>query len=125
MGWPLPQPVDPLARLAKQFTEAAREEIRHDKITKKPYRANHAIPVTQAAVQLYLWIDIDEAPRAPMLKSLMNRREQMVGDGLQLTLDADHWNQIHPDEEPITVPMDFTMDIEWRKNTPEDDEESD
>ena len=60
-----------------------------------------------------------------MLKSLVNRREQMVGDGLQLKFDEDHWNSIHPDEEPINLPMDFTMDIEWRKNTPDEDEETD
>jgi len=39
----------------------------------------------------------------------------MVGDGLQLTFDMDHWNAIHPDEEPIEIPLDFTDDIKWRK----------
>lgn len=115
-GWNLPEPIAAIDRLAKDFSQAAREEIRHDKITGKPYRANHAI--TQG--QLHLWIDIDEAPRKPMVKSLITRREQMVGDGLQLTLDADHWNSIHRDEESIVVPMDFTDDVEWRKNSPKD-----
>jgi hypothetical protein len=55
-----------------------------------------------------------------MVKSLIARREQMVGDGYQLTLDADHWNGIHSDEKPIIIPMDFTDDVEWRKNAPED-----
>jgi hypothetical protein len=125
MGWPLPKPIDPLMLLAKQFRAAAREEMRYDKVTRKPYRAYHAIPVMQGAVQLHLWIDIDEAPRAPMLKSLVKRREQMVDDGLQATLDAEHWNRILPDEEPIILEMDLTLDIEWRKNIPEDDEEED
>ena len=75
-------------------------------------------------MQLHLWIDIDEAPRGPMLKSLINRREQMIGDGLQLTLDADHWNSINESEAPIQIPMDFTLDVEWRKNTPDDDEKA-
>ena len=48
------------------------------------------------------------------------RREQMVGDGVQLTLDAMHWNNINPKEEPITIPLDFTEDIEERLNTPEE-----
>ncbi len=121
-GWSLPRPVSPMDVLAKQFTQAAREEIRRDAVTGQPYRANHAIPVTVGSgEQLHLWIDIDEAPRKSMLKSLINRREQMVGDGLQLTLDADHWNRINPRDEPIQIPMDFTDDIEWRKNTPDDD----
>jgi hypothetical protein len=69
--------------------------------------------------QMSFWIDIDDKPpRKKMLKSLVNRREQMVGDGYQLTLDADHWNIICPDEEPITMPMDLAPDIEWRKNAP-------
>lgn len=119
-GWPLPAPVDPLDRLAREFSQAAREEIRYDKITKRPYRANHAITITQGQDQLHLWIDIDEARRGPMVKSLVQRREQMVGDGLQLTLDAEHWNRIHSDEEPINLPMDLTDDIQWRKNAPEE-----
>ena len=57
-----------------------------------------------------------------MLKSLINRRDQMIGDGLQLTLDADHWNAINAAAEPIQIPMDFTLDIEWRKNAPDEGE---
>lgn len=105
-------------RIAQQLGRALRQEIRHDKITGRPYRANHAYPkgVTKQGT-LWSWIDIDEAPRGPVYKSLQARREQMVGDGLQLTLDADHWNGIHPEEKPIVVEMDFTDDVEWRKNS--------
>ena len=111
---PLPKPVNPLDLLASQFSQAAREEIRHDKKTGWPYRANHAIPIGQT----YIWVDIDEAPRGHIHKSLINRREQIVGDAVQLAFDGEHWNSIHPDEEPIIIPMDFTDDVEWRKNGP-------
>lgn len=120
MGYKVPDPITPIDRLAKEIANVARQEIRHDKKTGKPYRANHAFPVHNGPSQTYLWIDIDEAPRGPMQKSLIMRREQMVGDGLQLTLDADHWNGIHQDEDPIVIPMDFTEDIEERKNAPEE-----
>lgn len=123
VGWQLATPETPLDRLAKEFSRAAREVMRHDKTTGKPYRAYHAISVTQGRTQLHLWIDIDEAPRKPMRKSLIARREQMVGDGLQLTFDANHWNSIHPNEEPIIIPMDFTEDIQWRLNAPDEDQE--
>lgn len=123
-GWTTPDPISPLDRLAKEFAKAARDEIRYDNNSGKPYRANHAIPVISGTEQLHLWIDIDEAPRKPMLKSLILRREQMVGDGLQLTLDADHWNSIHQDEDPIIIPMDFTEDVEWRKNAPDEEEKA-
>jgi hypothetical protein len=119
-GWPLPKPTNPLDALAKQFSEAAREEIRRDNVTGKPYRANHAITTRTATVQYTLWVDIDEIDRRPMLKSLVQRREQMVGDGLQLSLDADHWNRIHPKDEPINLSLDLTPDVVWRKNAPDE-----
>lgn len=120
MGWKLPTPPSPINLLAKAFTQAAREETRKDQKTGRPYRANHAFTHTQGQEQMTLWVDIDEATRPQMWKSCVNRREQMVGDGLQLTLDADHWNCIHPEEEPILMPLDFTDDVEWRKNGPEE-----
>lgn len=120
LGWTLPKPTNPLDELAKKLARAARAEVRVDKVTGRPYRANHAVPATGSG-QFTLWVDIDEAPRHRIYKSLMNRREQMVGDGFQLTLDMDHWNRVNPTEEPIAIPMDFTDDIEWRKNTPVDD----
>jgi len=116
----LPRPADPLDRLAKEFSDAARQEIKYDNKTGKPYRVNHAILQKQGNTQLHLWIDIDEAPRKNMLKSLIMRREQMVGDGLQISYDQDHWNSIHPNEEQINLPMDFTDDIMRRKNDPEE-----
>lgn len=122
-GWPLPVPTNPLDMLAKQFADAAREEIRRDEQTGRPYRANHSFVTVQGGEQLHLWIDIDEAERGPFMKSLMTRREQMVGDGLQLTLDKMHWNSINPTKEPIEIPLDFTFDVELRLNAPDDDEE--
>lgn len=114
MGWALPVPSDPLALLAKQFSKAARQEIRHDKRTGRPYRVNHAF--VPDGKQTTLWVDIDEAPRKHMLKSAVTRREQMVGDALQLTLDLEHWNNSNPAQEPIQLPMDLTDDVLWRLN---------
>lgn len=39
----------------------------------------------------------------------------MIGDGVQLTLDADHWNNVNPADVPINIPMDFTDDVAERK----------
>jgi hypothetical protein len=117
-GWPLPVPVDPIERLAKDFASAAREETREDKETGNPYRVNHAYTVERDGENYHLWVDIDEAPREPMQKSLVMRREQMVGDAVQLTFDMEHWNRVNPAEEPIVLPMDFTPDVEWRRNAP-------
>lgn len=54
------------------------------------------------------------------MKSLTGRRQQMVGDAFQLALDADHWNNVHSNEEPIQIQMDFTDDVEWAMNAPVD-----
>jgi hypothetical protein len=116
-GWKLAPPPSPVDRLARDLSRAARTETRHDKVTGKPYRVNHAYTVTQGQEQLTLWLDIDyDAPRHLFHKSVIKRREQMVDDGVQLSLDLDHWHAIHPNEEPIVVPWDLTGDIEWRKN---------
>jgi hypothetical protein len=115
LGIELPKPVDPLDLLAKKFTSAAREETRIDSTTGLPYRANHAVP--KSGSQQCLWIDIDEATRALMQKSAVKRREQIVGDALQLELDVQHWNRVNPHEDPINIPLDFTEDVEERINS--------
>lgn len=110
----LPEPIDPLDQLAKKIAIAAREETRTDKNTGRPYRANHAVP--KEGTQQSLWIDIDEATRPLMQKSLIKRRDAIIGDALQLSLDADHWNSINMEEDPIDIPLDFNEDVEERKN---------
>lgn len=42
----------------------------------------------------------------------------MVGDAVQLTFDAMHWNRVNQNEDPIDMPMDLTDDVEWRLNGP-------
>ena len=123
-GWNMPVPPSDIELLAKQFTDAAREETNYDSKTGKPYRVYHAIPAGGGQLNLFVYIDINDATRKQMLISCVNRREQMVSDGVQLTFDMDHWNSINLDEEPIDLPMDLTLDIEWRKNTPDDDEKA-
>lgn len=124
MGWPLPKPKTALERLAEQFSGAAREEIRKDEVTGRPYRASLAVTTWQGKEQLTLWTDIDAAPRKIAHKSFQQRREQMVGDAVQLTFDVMHWNRVTEVETPIDMPMDFTDDVEWRINAPEENEKA-
>lgn len=124
MGVRPPLPVSAEDRLARELSRAAREQVRYDEITKRPYRVNHAYPGMSDGVQTTLWIDIDEAPRGPMLASLTLRRQQMVDDGYHLSLDAERWNGINPSERPINLVFDFTDDIEERKNVPNDDQQT-
>ena len=113
-GYRLPKPPTPLEMLAKELSRAARAETKVDPYTGQKYRVNHAF--TDGSGQMTLWVDINEAPRKHMKKSAINRREQVVGDLVQLTLDLEYWNRKNPNEEPLEVPLDFTLDVEWRKN---------
>lgn len=124
MGWPLPKPKTALERLAEQFSGAAREEIRRDEVTGKPYRANLAVTTWQGSQQITLWTDIDVAPRNIAHRSFQQRREQMVGDAVQLTFDVLHWNRVNEAEEPIGMEMDFNDDVQWRINGPGNDEKA-
>ncbi|MGY0195586.1 hypothetical protein ACWA7J_11005 [Leptothrix sp. BB-4] len=121
MGWPLPKPKTALDRLAEQFSAAAREEVRRDEVTGKPYRVNLAVTTWQGSQQTTLWTDIDDAPRKIAHRSFQQRREQMVGDAVQLTFDVMHWNRVNGSEEPIIMEMDFNDDVQWRINSPDDD----
>lgn len=121
-GMKLPVPQDPYDLLAKDFSAAAREEIRYDESTKRPYRVNHCFTITENGKQMHLWLDIDDdAPRFKMVLAKNKRREQMIGDGVQLTLDLEHWNRINPNEEPLVADMDLTDEIEWRKHADDED----
>lgn len=118
-GYPLPKPADPIDLVAKQLTDAARQEFRRDNKTGRPYRANHAFPrgKTSGGQMAFAWVDIDDTETTydSFKKSTVMRREQMVDDGMQLSLDADHWNSIRPEEERVDIPWDLTMDIEIRR----------
>lgn len=114
MGWPLPAPKSALDRLAEQFSSVAREQTRKDETTGRPYRANLAVTEWREGTQITLWTDIDEAPRKVAHKAFVQRREQMVGDAVQLTLDVDRWNSVHAADEPIVMPLDFAFDVDLR-----------
>ena len=122
-GWPMPKPKSPIDLLAAQIKDAARQEVRKDRGTGRAYRAEHAVPARADKGQgTFYWIDIDDPATtfASMRKSMVRRREQMVDDGVMLSLDQDHWNSMRPDEEQIALPLDFTQDVEWRKNAMDD-----
>lgn len=120
MGWPLPKPRTAIDRLAEQFSSAARVEMRRDEVTGRPYRANLAVTTWNGTEQSTLWTDIDVAPRPIAHRSFQQRREQMVGDAVQLTFDVMHWNRVNQTAEPIHMPNDLTDDVDWRLNGPID-----
>src|ERR1035438_431889 len=117
MGWPLPKPLDPLDLLAKQFADAAREETREDKATKKPYKANLAFARRLATgKQLWLWFDVDDATRPQMVKGLHLYREQIVSEAVIGVNTAEHWSRTHPDQRRLPFVTDLSNDVKERDN---------
>jgi hypothetical protein len=116
MGWEAPPPVTEEDRLAKLFKNAARQDVRHDRKTGRPYRAWHAVPKQAADGQLvFSYIDIDNPQTKPesFRKACVLRREQSVGDQLQLRLDQIHWNDSRSPEQQVEIlPADMEFDIE-------------
>jgi hypothetical protein len=112
-GWRPPAPLTAEERLAKEFSQAAREATKEDEETGQTYRVYHAVKMDGQGQGVF-WVNIDSAPRKHMVKSAFARREQAVGDLVQLTLDLNHWNRINPAEEPIMAEGDLTPDIAER-----------
>lgn len=118
MGQKPPPPIDPVDAVAKQYRNAAKQDIRRDKKTNRPYHGYHAVPnYTADGQRTFSYIDIDDPKTKPerFRKSTVMRREQMIDDGVQLRLDENHWNSTRPIEQQIELlPMDLEPDIDWR-----------
>lgn len=106
--------VDPLDKLASDMSTALREEYATDKDGRR-YRVNHAVRVTKGGVQYTFWAMMKDAPREHMQKAFIQRREQIVGDCVQLDTDVGAYNALHENQQPIQMLFDFREDIEERK----------
>ena len=110
-----PRPVDLQTSLASDLADSLREVKRIDKAGRE-YRAN--IPVRSKAengLPLFVWGDIDDAPRAHVEKGLQQERRSIASDCYALAMKVEHYNEAHPDEEPIQVVFDFEQDVEEEK----------
>jgi hypothetical protein len=103
--------LDPRQHMAEEMARAMREEYRNDPSTGRRYRANHAVRVTANGIQFALWADMRFASRSHMVKAFAQRRQQIVGDCVQLSTDVDAYNGSHVDEEPLQVCFNFTDDV--------------
>lgn len=128
MGWKAPPPVTEEDRLAKLFKDAARQDIRKDKKTNRPYRGYHAVPRENADGQLsFFYIDIDDPKTKPesFRKACVKRREQTVDDQLQLRFDQLHWNDTRPPEQHVEIlPADLEFDVALRMASMDHEDEA-
>ena len=107
--------VDPYDRVAEDMAKALREEYGVDERGRR-YRKNHAVRITRAGVQLTMWAMLGSAERQHMQKAFVQRREQIVGDCVQLATDVEVYNDMNKNQPPIQMLMDFRDDIEERQN---------
>jgi len=107
-------PIDPLAKLTEDMSAALREEYATDASGRK-YRVNHAVRITRGGVQYTFWAMMNAAPRQHMQKAFIQRREQIVGDCVQLATDVEAYNAMKGDQEPIPMLLDFRDDVEERR----------
>lgn len=98
--------------IATDIAQAFREEYRVDRHGRR-YRAKHAATQKRGNKTLSLWADLDDpnAPHTHFVKSFAQRRQQIVGDCVQLKTDVDVYNEKRTPVEPIQVPLDFTLDV--------------
>jgi hypothetical protein len=98
-------------RCAEDIASAMREEYTTDKKGRRVRLLHPAATKTDTGEQLVLWDDIRTAPRAHMEVSFQQRRQGIVGDCRQFKLDVDSYNDGRPNDEPIQIVFDFTMDL--------------
>ncbi|MCW5696329.1 MAG: hypothetical protein KIS96_06280 [Bauldia sp.] len=107
-------PVDPIDILAGQMASALREEYAKDDKGRR-YRVNHAVRVTKNGVQTTFWGILGFAPRAHMERAFTQRREQVIGDLVQLQVDVEVYNEMNPTAPPIQLELDFKDDVAERR----------
>jgi hypothetical protein len=107
--------VDPYDVLAGQMSQALREEYAEDGQGCR-YRVNHAVRVSKSGVQYTFWGVLGFASHEHMEKAFSQRREQIIGDNVQLKTDVDVYNDLNRGKHPqIQLVLDYTDDVAERE----------
>jgi hypothetical protein len=107
--------IDPYDVLAGQMSNALRDEYQTDNKGRR-YRVNHAVRVTKGGVQYTFWAAMGYAPHEHMERAFTQRREQIIGDNLQLKIDVDVYNDLSRGKNPeIQLVLDYTEDVAERQ----------
>jgi len=112
-----PRPVDPIARLAKEISDALSEERGAE-----GERVNLARRVTINGQTTMLWGRVDAQPRAFVEGAVQDWRKQIAGECVVVAKTLQHRRRTHPDEEEIQFSFNFGADVE--EALPADDDEN-
>lgn len=106
-----PKPQDVRKLLRAQVTKALRQVLRTDKngIT---YRGKQCVRFTaKDGVTHSMWFDTDTGTRNLMSLATSQKRKAVASYCYRAKRDVDHFNSIHPKEEPIQFWLDFGEDV--------------
>jgi hypothetical protein len=107
--------IDPYDVLAGQMSSALRDEYETDSMGRR-YRVNHAVRVTKGGVQYTFWAAMGYAPHDHMERAFTQRRDQIIGDNVQLKTDVDVYNDMVVGKHPaIQLVLDYTDDVAERE----------
>jgi hypothetical protein len=109
--------IDPYDALAEDMAQALRSEYKTDSAGRR-YRVNHAVRVSKSGVQYTFWATMGYAPHDHMEKAFGQRREQIVGDCMQLKTDVDVYNDMarsEPAKLKVQLILNFTEDVAERE----------
>jgi hypothetical protein len=99
------------------MAQALRSEYKTDSAGRR-YRVNHAVRVSKSGVQYTFWATMGYAPHDHMEKAFGQRREQIVGDCMQLKTDVDVYNDMarsEPAKLKVQLILNFTEDVAERE----------
>jgi hypothetical protein len=101
---------------ARDISKSLREEFHTDPQGRR-VRTNHAAKLPIGEEQLTFWHDIRVAPRPFMERAFRQRRNQIVGDCVQLDTDMGSYNDNSSKDNPIVTLWDFTDDVLEHRQT--------
>ena len=111
--WKRPSSV--MIQLCKRdFARSMREQY-HTDPQGRQVRTFHAVKTTVAGIQQVFWDDMREAPTGHMQLALQQRRNQIVGDCVQLKRDVDSYNDNNTFGENVQMEFNFIYDIAERE----------
>ncbi len=107
--------IDPYDVLADQMAQALRAEIATDDKGRR-FRVNHAIRISKSGVQYTFWGTLGYSPHEHMEKAFGQRRDQIIGDCVQLKTDVDVYNDMNRGKRPeIQLVLNFVEDVAERE----------
>lgn len=105
-------PQSKIARCAKEFSDACREEYHRD-AQGRQVRSKHHYAVTRTdsegrKIQRHFWADYRTMSRRQAELSFGQRRKQIEGECVQLSTDVDSYNDNTKNDHQMLMSFDFT-----------------